>query len=154
MTLELKVPPAVLVLLAAGAMWGLARAFPGLDPGLPMPWRLGLGVGLGFTGMGIILSGVGAFRRQGTTVDPLHPEEASQVVRTGIYRFTRNPMYLGFAVALLGWGVGLGHPLTLLVAPAFMAYLTRFQIQAEERALRAKFGPAYEDYLQAVRRWV
>ncbi|HJW33875.1 MAG TPA: isoprenylcysteine carboxylmethyltransferase family protein [Holophagaceae bacterium] len=154
MTLELKVPPALLVLLTAGGMWLLARLLPGLDPGVPMAWRLGLGVLLGFTGVGIILAGVSAFRHHGTTVDPLHPDAASQVVRTGIYRRTRNPMYLGFTVALLGWAVGLGHPAALLVLPVFPLYLTRFQIRPEERALGAKFGDAYTAYLQDVPRWL
>lgn len=154
MTLALKVPPALLVLLTAGGMWLVARLLPGLDPSLPLVGRLALGVALGFTGMGVILAGVSAFRRHGTTVDPLHPDAASRVVRTGIYRRTRNPMYLGFTVALLGWAVGLGHPLALIVLPAFPLYLTRFQIRPEERALGAKFGEAYAAYLQDVPRWL
>lgn len=154
MTLALKVPPALLVLLTAGAMWLAARLLPGLDPGLPLVARLGLGVALGFVGMGIILMGVSAFRRHGTTVDPLHPDAASRVVRTGIYRRTRNPMYLGFTAALLGWAVGLGHPAALLLVPVFPLYLTRFQIQPEERALAAKFGADFESYLRDVPRWL
>ncbi len=152
--LDLKVPPALLVLLTAGAMWGLARAVPAWNLDLPMAWTLGLGVGLGFAGISVILAGVAAFRRHGTTVDPLHPEAASRVVRTGIYGFSRNPMYLGFSVGLLGWAVGLGHPLAFLGPPAFIAYMTRFQIQPEERALRVKFGAEYEAYLSEIRRWI
>jgi protein-S-isoprenylcysteine O-methyltransferase Ste14 len=151
--LDLKVPPALLVLLSALAMWGLASAFPGMALDLPMAWTLGFGVGLGGAGVVVIFAGIAAFRRHGTTVDPLHPDAASQVVRTGIYRRTRNPMYLGMGLGLLGWAGYLAHPLALLVWPGFLAYLDRFQIQPEERALRAKFGGDYEAYLREVRRW-
>jgi protein-S-isoprenylcysteine O-methyltransferase Ste14 len=152
--LELKVPPAAVVLLAAGAMWGLARAFPDLTEPLPWEWTLGAGVILGALGVVIALSGVVAFRRHGTTVDPLHPEGASRVVDTGPYRFTRNPMYLGMAVALTGWAVALAHPLGALFPPLLIAYLTRFQIRPEERALRAKFGEDYEHLVRRVPRWL
>ncbi|HJV22614.1 MAG TPA: isoprenylcysteine carboxylmethyltransferase family protein [Holophagaceae bacterium] len=152
--LDLKVPPALVVLLVGGGMWGSARAFPRLAFDLPMAVTLGLGVGFGAAGVGLALAGVATFRRHGTTVDPLHPEAAGQVVRSGPFRRTRNPMYLGMALLLLGWAVGLAHPLAFLGVPALMAYLTRFQIQPEERALRAKFGAPYEVYLREVRRWV
>ncbi|MBI3132336.1 MAG: isoprenylcysteine carboxylmethyltransferase family protein [Acidobacteria bacterium] len=152
--LDLKLPPALLVLLAAGAMGGAARAVPAWGLDLSMAWALGLGVGLGFAGVAIVFSGVAAFRRHGTTVDPIHPEAAQQVVRSGIYRFTRNPMYLGMTLLLLGWAAYLAHPLALLVLPGFMAYLDRFQIRPEERALGAKFGEPYQAYLREVRRWL
>ena len=76
------------------------------------------------------------------------------MVTTGICRVTRNPMYLGFALALLGWGLWLGHAVALGVPLAFVLYVNRFQIQPEERALRAKFGAPYEDYRRRVRRWL
>jgi protein-S-isoprenylcysteine O-methyltransferase Ste14 len=67
---------------------------------------------------------------------------------------SRNPMYVGLLLLLAGWALHLSHPLALLGLPAFVAYMNRFQIAPEERALRAKFGPAYEDYARAVRRWL
>lgn len=152
--LDLKLPPALLVLLAAGAMWGAARALPSWGLDLSMAWTLGLGVGLAIAGVAVVLAGVSAFRRHGTTVDPIHPEAAHQVVRSGIYRFTRNPMYLGMTLLLLGWAVYLAHPLALLVLPGFMAYLDRFQIRAEERVLTVKFGADYAAYLRDVPRWL
>lgn len=152
--LELKVPPAALLVLAGLAVWGLARLFPEFQETLPWEWTLGMGGGLVLLGLGIALAGVVAFRRHGTTVDPLHPEGASRVVDTGPYRYTRNPMYLGFAVMLTGWAVGLAHPLGAILPPLFIAYLTRFQIRPEERALRAKFGEDFEAYAQRVPRWL
>jgi protein-S-isoprenylcysteine O-methyltransferase Ste14 len=79
---------------------------------------------------------------------------ASAVVSNGIYRFSRNPMCLGFLLALAKWAVYLSNALAALFLPAFVAYMNQFQIKAEERALRAKFGPAFSQYMAAVRQWI
>ena len=152
--LELKVPPVAVALLVVLAMGLATRSLTGAFWISPGPWRLVAGLGSASLGAGLALAGVGAFRRRGTTVDPRHPEAAGQVVRTGVYGRTRNPMYLGLALGLLGGAVGWGHPLALLGVPAFVAYLDRYQIRPEERALRAKFGAAYEAYLREVPRWL
>ncbi|WP_234026700.1 methyltransferase family protein [Melaminivora suipulveris] len=94
------------------------------------------------------------FRRQRTTPSPLAPGRSRTVVQSGPYSFTRNPMYLGVALLLAALCLWLGSPLSLLAIAAFVAYITRFQIQPEERALRAKFGVPYEDYCRRVRRWL
>jgi protein-S-isoprenylcysteine O-methyltransferase Ste14 len=106
--------------------------------------------------LGIICStlGVGSFRRARTTVNPLRPEAATALVVSGIYRVTRNPMYLGFLFLLLGELVWLGNPIAACVAPAFVVYLTRFQIRPEEAALRERFGLEYSKYAARVRRWL
>lgn len=103
------------------------------------------------------LSGVwalGLFYRQRTTVDPHQPATARTLVKDGIYRFTRNPMYLGLAL-LLGaavlWWSALSPVVVILI---FVAYMNRFQIEPEERALLAKFGQAYREYLQGTKRWL
>ena len=101
-----------------------------------------------------MLAGVVAFRANKTTVNPLDPGAASTVVSNGIYRYSRNPMYLGFLLALAAWAVYLSSVVAALFLPAFVAYMNRFQIQPEERMLLAKFGPAFSQYMQAVRRWV
>jgi protein-S-isoprenylcysteine O-methyltransferase Ste14 len=87
-------------------------------------------------------------------VNPLHPEATSSLVITGIYRHTRNPMYVGFAAVLLGWAAYLAAPLALLGPLTFVLYITRFQIIPEERALHAKFGPEFAAYQARVRRWI
>ncbi|SMB27567.1 conserved protein of unknown function [Sterolibacterium denitrificans] len=89
-----------------------------------------------------------------TTVNPLAPGRSNSVVRTGPYRFTRNPMYLGMALLLLAWCIHLRNPLAPLSILAFFVYIIRFQIIPEERALLAKFGDAYAAYLSDVRRWL
>ena len=151
-SLELRVPPVVLVAVAAGLMALLAWAFP--RPALVFPAPYALGGALVGLGAAIAVAGVLAFRRARTTVNPMTPGASSSVVSTGIYRLTRNPMYLGFLLALAGWGAILGNLLVLLPLAAFVAWMDRFQIAPEERALREKFGADYEDYLRRVRRWI
>ena len=84
----------------------------------------------------------------------MKPETTASIVTTGIYRVTRNPMYLGLAFVLMGWATYLANLAALLLVPAFVAYMTRFQIKPEERALLAKFGLSFAEYLAAVRRWI
>ncbi len=84
----------------------------------------------------------------------MKPDTASSVVTAGIYRATRNPMYLGLALALAGWAMYLSNLVALLIVPAFVAYMTQFQIKPEERTLLAKFGPGFAAYMAAVRRWI
>jgi protein-S-isoprenylcysteine O-methyltransferase Ste14 len=84
----------------------------------------------------------------------LRPESTSSLVVSGIYGVTRNPMYLGFLVALLGWAVFLAHALALLPLLAFLLYMNRFQIRPEESALTTLFGQEFTTYRKRVRRWL
>ena len=84
----------------------------------------------------------------------MHPDRSAALVAGGIYRSSRNPMYLGFLLLLAAWACWLANPLALAGLPAFVLYLNRFQIAPEERALRARFGDAYDGYARAVRRWL
>ncbi len=150
--LELKIPPVVLVLLLGTAMLGNARFVPSL--GFVLPARLPLVAGLVVTGIATALLGVVSFRRAKTTVNPLHPETTSALVVSGIYRLTRNPMYLGMLLVLLGWGVFLAHALAFLSATAFIPLMNRLQILPEERMLADMFGSGFADYQSKVRRWL
>jgi protein-S-isoprenylcysteine O-methyltransferase Ste14 len=75
-------------------------------------------------------------------------------VTGGVFRWSRNPMYLGMLVALAGWAAYLANATAFLLLPAFVAYLNRFQIRPEEQALLARFGPPYSEYMATVRRWI
>ena len=150
--LELKVPPLVLVLVLAGAMWFAAMQLPSLA--ITLPWRHGLAVIIFGVGILLILAGGYAFQQAKTTVNPTKPAAASSVVTSGVYRLSRNPMYVGFLLALIGWATFLSHTLPFLFLPVYVAYMNRFQISPEERALSAKFGDEYETYKQAVSRWL
>ena len=150
--LELKVPPPAVAVLVGVAMWFAARIGPSLE--LPLLARsIAFGV-IALVGGAIALSGNLAFRRARTTPNPFKPQNASSLVTTGIYRVTRNPMYLGLLLVLLGWTAFLCSALPLFGPIAFVAYIQRFQIGPEERALQAKFGATYSEYLARVRRWL
>ncbi len=150
--LELKIPPPLVAAVSAGIMYGMATLLPPLA--LAPSLRVGAALALAVAGASLDLAGLMAFRRVKTTVNPMAPQQSSSVVSTGVYRFTRNPMYLGLVFLLLAWAVYLSSAWALLVMPAFMAYITRFQIKPEERVLAARFGGAYADYRARVRRWL
>ena len=150
--LELKVPPPAIALLVAGCMWVAHRYVPSL--GLSIPWRLACAVALALLGIALALAGVSEFRKAKTTVNPLKPENSSSVVATGIYRFTRNPMYLGMLTVLVGWAFFLANAASFSLLPLFVLYMNRFQIGPEERVLSGHFGAEYTRYVQAVRRWL
>lgn len=149
--LELKVPPVAVLLVAAAPMWGIARFGPQLPIGGTA--RLVVAVLLLAAGIAVALAGVLSFRRARTTVNPLRPGQASAMVTTGVYRWSRNPMYLGMLLALAAWAAWLGSLLALVGLPLFVAYMVRFQILPEERALAARFPEEFARYAASVRRW-
>jgi protein-S-isoprenylcysteine O-methyltransferase Ste14 len=151
-TLELKVPPVFVVLVAGVLMWIVAWAVPSLD--FRFAARNAVAAIVVCAGALICLCGVVSFRRAHTTVNPLKPESATSLVVAGIYKLTRNPMYLGLLLALLGWAISLSNVLSFVWLPAFILYMNRFQIAPEERALAALFGPTFEDYKARTRRWI
>jgi protein-S-isoprenylcysteine O-methyltransferase Ste14 len=102
----------------------------------------------------IAASGIFAFRASKTTVNPRRPDLASDLVVSGIYQYTRNPMYLGLAILLVGWSFYLSNPFSLLCVIGFIAYIGRFQIQPEEKVLTELFGEDFITYQNQVRRWV
>ncbi len=123
--LELRVPPLAQAAVVAAGMWGLSEAFPALR--LPLPGIV-LAIPLFVTGAVVAFSAVLAFRRANTTVDPRLPNKATRLVVGGVYRYSRNPMYLGFLLILLGFACYLGNLTAFLMLPVFVAYMNRFQI--------------------------
>ena len=150
--LELKIPPLVVWLICAGAMRAVTSAAPGLS--FALAGRSVVALLLVTLGLAVVVAGVRAFREKGTTVNPHTPDKSTSVVSGGVYSVTRNPMYLGFLLVLAGWAAYLANAGAVMFLPAFVAYLTRFQIKPEERALRARFGTQYSQYLSRVRRWI
>jgi protein-S-isoprenylcysteine O-methyltransferase Ste14 len=150
--LELKVPPPVAAALVGVAMWVAAYLRPTLH--LPGPLRFVMSGGCAAFGLIVALLGFWAFRQAKTTVTPVTLEAASSVVTGGVFSYTRNPMYLGLTVVLLGWAFWLSVPWVFLGPVAFMLFLTRFQIIPEERVMSSKFGRDYDEYRKRVRRWL
>ena len=151
-SLELKIPPAIVFGLIAWGMWWIASFDNGhfVDPelGQILSWIL-FGIGALFGAAGVF-----SFIRARTTVDPHKPEKASSLVTSGIYRITRNPMYVGLGIILGAWAIRLGSLLSMAGVVLFVLYITRFQIIPEERVMKEKFGEEFEEYRSKVRRWL
>ena len=150
--LELKVPPVLVALVVGLAMLGVSRAAPELSAALG--GRLAIAVALVVLGGIVAVAGVVAFRRERTTVNPMTPGDSTAVVSSGVYRYSRNPMYLGFLLALVGWAVYLSNAAAAVLLVAFVVYMNQYQIKPEERVLLAKFGSPFREYMSRVRRWV
>ena len=148
--LELKIPPLIVALIFGGLIWII-----------PTPYKIANTTitygasGLFFLiGSLISLLGVWEFRKQKTTVNPMAPQESNSLVVKGIYKFTRNPMYLGFLLWLLSLGFFLGSLTSLVLVLGFVLYMSYFQIIPEENILEDKFGKNYLEYKKNVRRWI
>ncbi len=150
--LEHRVPPPIIGACIAALMYGAARLFSSLD--FEAPWRLPVCAVLFGVGTALDVVGLLHFLRARTTVNPLDPAATTSLVTGGLYRYTRNPMYLGFALLLLAWGLFLANVAALIGVAAFVLYMNRFQIVPEERALEARFGAEYSRYCARVRRWI
>ena len=151
-SLELRVPPPAVAVAVAILMWLAAQVFPALDFQLPGGGVLAIALVV----IGILLGTVAfvQFRRAGTTPDPRNPQDSAKLVVSGLYRYSRNPMYLGDVLILAGWTLWLANALAFVGPPLFIAYIDRFQIAPEERILAARFGATYAEYCRAVRRWL
>lgn len=149
--LELKVPPPVVGLLVASLMW-LASSWPPTFSFAPVV-RVGLAGTLAAIGLGFDLLGLWAFLRSRTTINPLRPDKSSVLVTDGVYRISRNPMYVGMLFLLTAWAVYLAAPWPFLGPPLFVAFISRFQISPEERVLERRFGE-FQAYAARVRRWL
>jgi protein-S-isoprenylcysteine O-methyltransferase Ste14 len=149
--LELMIPPPLVFLTAAGLGWLGGWLWPGgVLFQLPLFWIL----------LPVVLAGViGSlavfhFFRARTTVHPHCPEKTSCLVAYGVFKLSRNPMYLALLLLLLAWMLWLGHLLAPLWLAGFVVYITRFQIRPEERVLQQLFGEEFEVYCRGTRRWV
>lgn len=149
---ELLIPPPLVMLLVGLIMWVVSKIFPAFTFGSIQSIVVAVAVAL--LGLAVSLVGIVAFRRAHTTIDPKHLTETSTLISSGIYRYSRNPMYLGVLLMLVGWAFYLGNVLSLLCTLIFIAYITRFQIIPEERLLREKFEKEFLPYQRRVRRWL
>lgn len=147
-----RLPPPIILLFAAGAVWGIDWLVPVAR--VEAPWLSTAALALTALAGAVMLTSAVWFARQKTTINPLHPERASHLVTTGPYAISRNPIYLADAALLLAWALWLGNAAGVLMVPVFMRTLTRLQIRSEEQALAVKFAETYRDYCRRVRRWL
>jgi len=150
--LELKIPPPALALIVAVLMWLASQLME--PPRMSFAIRVAAALALVVVGQSISVGGMRSFRKAKTTMNPFKPGATSALVSDGVYRFTRNPMYVGLLITLLGWAAFLSKPLALIFLPLFVLYITQFQIKPEERVLSSMFGTEYAKYKAKVRRWL
>jgi len=150
--LELKIPPVALVVLFALAIWFVARMNPWA--GVQIPGKEWVALALLIMGFALIIAGAVVFISAKTTANPMTPELATSIVNRGVYKLSRNPMYIGLFIMLVACTIYLENILSALLLPLFILCMNRFQIIPEENALLEKFGDGYADYLKSVRRWL
>lgn len=147
-----KIPPPLWFILTGALMWLVDGQTPGFK--FAFPYLVESRNIVVLTGVAFVLIAIIQFAKLKTTISPLDPSISTSLSTGGVYRITRNPMYLGLAIILLGWGIHLGNPVNLLCIAAFMFVITKWQIKSEEKALRDLFGEEYEAYCRKVRRWI
>jgi protein-S-isoprenylcysteine O-methyltransferase Ste14 len=147
-----RIPPPLAFAIAAIAMWLIGR---NVEAGhFSFPYQTMVGILIIALGLGIVIVSLRLFFVAGTTPNPMQPKQATELVTSGIYSISRNPMYLGDAIMLAGLLVWTASALNVVPLIAFLIYIDRFQIVAEEKALTANFGERYVAYRRRVRRWL
>lgn|SRR5690554_4729581 len=150
--LELRIPPLVLMILVALTMWLAAASVPVVI--VTFAGQMAVALILAIVGVQLAISATRTFYDRKTTVNPLTPDESSSLITDGVFKLSRNPIYLGMTLILAGLAVWLGALTSLLGVPLFVIYMTRLQIIPEERSLQAQFGQAFSAYCQRTRRWI
>ena len=150
--LTTRVPPLLLTGILAVLMWLLSTVTSSVEMSETIRF-IGASIPL-VTGTVFCLGGVMAFRVAKTTVDPRTPEKASALVTSGVYRYSRNPMYVAFALFLLAWAIYLATPWSFGGVAGFVLLMDRLQIPSEEQALESLFGEDFRRYQAQVRRWL
>jgi protein-S-isoprenylcysteine O-methyltransferase Ste14 len=151
-SLEVKVPPPAVAVLFGLLMWLASSVVAPIE--VLFGARVGVAVVLAFVGLTFGVAGMISFLRARTTMNPTKPSGASSLVTGGVFRFTRNPMYLSLLLYLLAWAAYLSNWLAVLFVPVFVLYINELQIKPEERTLSALFGAEYASYMARVRRWL
>jgi len=150
--MNIKIIPIVQLILIAAAMLGIQKLSPSLNyhgnGNLPLFTILCL------TGFGLIMAGSKEFLSYKTTTNPINIENTTQLVTSGLYKYSRNPMYIGLVLSLLGWAALIGSVLSLIALPLFIWSMTQYQIRFEEDLLERKFGKDFIDYKKKVPRWL
>lgn len=150
MSLELKIPPPIVFIIVASGMWAAAK----LGPLVSVPAGQIVGTFLMIAGLAFNIAAIITVRRAKTTFNPLRPETTTALVSTGLFGLSRNPMYLGMLIVLLGWAFYLSSLVAFIGPVVFVLYITRFQIIPEERVLSSLFGARFTEYKAKVRRWI
>ncbi len=148
--METKIPPPIVTLI-----FGLSIYFSrGIFQVVEIKYSFYFGILLLVLGFVILISAVRLFRKDKTTVNPLSPEQATKLVTDGIFKYSRNPMYLGMALVLGSIAVFFNLIGGIILVALFCVYITKFQILPEERAMRDLFSDDFDKYTKVTRRWI
>lgn len=147
-----RIPPPLVVLITGLAMWMVSEQMPWAK--LAFAWRVPAAAAVLALAVVPMLAAVASFIAARTTINPMRPARASALITDGVFRISRNPIYLGDLFLLMAYAVWLANALNVLLLMAFVWYLNRFQIEPEERALTQLFGERYRAYCARVRRWL
>ena len=148
--LKNKIPPLIVTLVFAALIYFSSK----WSPNIVFSSQNLISFFLVSVGLIVLLIAISTLIKLKTTINPLNPEAASSLVTTGIFRLSRNPMYLGLLLLIIGLWVKTGAVSGFILVPSFVAYLNYFQILPEERAMKALFSGKYKVYCQQVRRWL
>ena len=148
--LKNKIPPPIVTLVFAALIYLSAD----LLPHLMFEGQTFLSSIIAIFGLIILLLAVKEFVQFKTTINPLKPETSSVLVTSGIFKLSRNPMYLGMLLLIIGLWIKTGAVLGFILVASFIAYLNYFQIFPEEQAMKGLFSDKYKTYCQQVRRWL
>ena len=147
--METKIPPPIVTLIFIFLI-GFSNKL--IDP-FSFEYQTPLGVMIIICGLSVLISAARVFKQLETTINPMQPSQASKLAIIGPFKYTRNPMYLGMSIMLIGFGLIFGAKLTVCLVVMFVLYITVFQIIPEERAMQEKFTD-WKDYCLKVRRWL
>ena len=145
-----KIPPPIVTLFFGLCIYLSRPYFPEFSSSL----LISMSVISFVVGISIFVAAVGSFKKQKTTVNPISIEKASSLVISGIFKYSRNPMYLGMSFVLLGLAFKFNLIGGLLFTSIFMSFITIFQIKPEEVAMEKLFEQQWKDYIKNVRRWL
>ncbi len=150
--MSVRIPPIVQVLVCGALGWGLALCFPGLRFG--GSWGIMFALVLFIAGVTLLALALASFFQAKTTANPIDVSRAETLVTSGLFRLSRNPMYLGMLLILIGGVFWIGNWSAFLAPAIFFWAMTELQVKPEERALKDKFGDAYTGYCKSTRRWI
>lgn len=150
--MKFNIPPLIQLLVCGLIGWGLSRILPILD--FAGRWPVTIAFFLFLAGAIILILSLRAFISARTTVNPVSPEKTETLVTSGLYRISRNPMYLAMAAILTGGAFLIGDLAAFAGPVLFVWVMTKYQIRAEEQALKEKFGEAFSAYCRRTRRWI
>ncbi|MBJ88447.1 MAG: hypothetical protein CMO98_01170 [Woeseia sp.] len=145
-----KIPPPIVTITFIFLSFWLSGHLPKIEFGLQGISAIILictGLSIGFVSLRL-------FNKHQTTFDPLNPEKATTLVTDGLFSVSRNPMYVGLLIILIGVCVYKGIYIGLIILPCFVMYITQFQIKPEEKAMSKTFGQEFIEYRKRVRRWI